>query len=563
MIPNILSCEVDMGNIEQYDLSRRLGVKKTTQQNPTFFEQSSVMKRRKFLQSAILLGGSTVSNLWIKGASGDEDQFRSMSPTSTRVGNSGPKALSAADLKQIKEMFDQSRKKHSIVGAGLAVLDGGIIHEFTSGIRDIKTGKPVTTETVFLIGSTTKTFNATLVMQLVDEGKLDLDSPVKRYLPDLKLSDPKATETLTTRHLLAMTSGIDSGPYLSLQGRDAVEWYVAGLANIPHLHPPGALFGYSNAGATVAGRIVERLTGLDWDSALKYRLLEPLGLKASASLPDEVEHQELVTSHMLGPAGKPTRIPGWHDRAFGPAGSTLRQSAGDLLRYAKFHLNQGKADNGLRLLSPESVTLMQEPQSPTPPKGFLCDAWCLGCAYFNRGGERILGHTGGHWGQNSELWFLPDREYPAGVAMVTNSQNAGGFYPEVLSWVFRNIFGIESFFGSVTMMVAPKLPDSPVKIDLRPYTGVFKRYRHTSKVTLKGDKLLLTISDETLPQVKPSRTTCLFLRPLNQEVFAAFSQADGTGERGVLVAFTGFKNGRPEFIMPITPRLDKRTISEK
>lgn len=521
------------------------------------------MKRRKFMQSAIFLGGSTVSSLWIKGTSRDEDRFRPMSPTSTRVGNGGPKGLSAADLEQVREMFDQSRKKHSIVGAGLAVLAGDKIHEFTSGIRDIKTGKPVTSETIFLIGSTAKTFNATLVMQLVDEGKLDLDSPVKRYLPDFKLSDPKATETLTTRHLLSMTSGIDSGPYLSLQGGDAVEWYVAGLANIPHLHPPGALFGYSNAGATVAGRIVECLTGLDWDSALKYRLLEPLGLKASASLPDEVEHQEIVTSHMLGPNGKPTRIPGWHDRAFGPAGSTLRQSAGDLLRFAKFHLDQGKAANGLRLLSPESATLMQEPQSPTPPKGYLCDAWCLGSAYFNRSGERIFGHTGGHWGQNSELWFLPDREYPAGVAMVTNSQNTGGFYPEVLSWVFRNIFGIESFFGSVTMLVASKLPDSPVKIDLRPYVGVFKRHQHTSKVTLKGDKLVLTTIDETLPQVAPPRTIRSFLRPLNREVFAAFSQADGTGERGLLMAFSGFKDGRPEFILPGHPRLGKRTVLEK
>jgi len=471
--------------------------------------------------------------------------------------------LGRATIDKIQQVLNEAREKHNVPGAGLAVLDGADLHEFATGVRDVKTNAPVTTDSIFFIGSTTKAVNATLVMQLVDEGKLDVDLPVKRYLPELKLADPQALETLTKRHLLAMTSGIDNGPYLSLQGNDAVEWYVAGLADIPHLHPPGAMFGYSNAGSTVAGRVVEVLTGLDWDTAMTRRLFEPLGLKRSATLLEDVAKQQIVTSHGAGASGasrisradnRPTRIPSWWDRSHGPAGSTIRQSAGDLMRFGLFHMSGGQAAGGKRVMSPRIVRLMQEPVSH-PPKGFLADGWSLGWMLFDRGGTKVCGHAGGHTGQGSDFWFLPDRPRPGGAALVVNS-NARAFYGEVLEWVFRELFKVD-FQGVYTLWHTKETPDSSLKLDLQPYTGVYERYGRRSEVAVEKDALVLSSASggDSRRGGSSARYT---LRPIDRSVFAVYH--DGVGPP-LRTAFTGFTGNRPDYFFdgPYTPFLAKRT----
>ena len=471
--------------------------------------------------------------------------------------------FSRATLDRVQQMFNEVREKHNVAGAGLSILDGADLHEFATGVRDVKTNAPVTPNSIFFIGSTTKAVNATLVMQLVDEGKLDLDTPVKRYLPELKLADPQATESLTMRHLLGMTSGIDNGPYLSLQGNDAVEWYVAAMATVPQIHPPGAMYGYSNAGSTIAGRVVEVLTGLDWDTALTRRLLRPLGLKRSAALLEDVARQETVTSHGIGSSGtsrisradnRPARVPSWWDRAHGPAGSTLRQSAGDLMRFGLFHLSNGQGPGGSRVMAPRIVKMMQEPQSH-PPKGFLADSWSLGWMLYDRGGTRVCGHAGGHTGQGSDFWFLPDRPRPGGAAIVVNS-NARAFYAEVMEWVFRELFNVD-FQGVYTLWHTKETPDPSLKLDLEPYTGVYERYGRRSEVTVDQGALVLTSESGSDASATPVKTRYT-LRPVDRSVFAVYH--DGVGPP-LRTAFTGFTGSRPDYLFdgPYTPFLARRT----
>src|SRR5439155_26871412 len=153
---------------------------------------------------------------------------------------------------------------------------------------NIRTGAPATRDELFQIGSVSKVWTATIVMQLVDEGKLDLDEPVVTYLPEFKVADADVTARVTTRHLLAHTSGIDGDLFLDTgRGDDCLEKYVAAMADLKQNHPLGATMSYCNSGYTILGRLIEVLRGQPWDAVLKEKLFAPLGLTSAGTLPEE------------------------------------------------------------------------------------------------------------------------------------------------------------------------------------------------------------------------------------------------------------------------------------
>lgn len=145
--------------------------------------------------------------------------------------------------------------KHGVVGAALAVGQRDQIFEAATGVVNRNTGVEVTADSVFQIGSITKLFTTTLVMQLVEEGQVELDAPVKRYLPEFQVADPEATEQVTVAQLLCHTSGIDGDFFQDTgTGDDCVERYVLACAALPQLHPPGEMLSYCNAGFMIASR---------------------------------------------------------------------------------------------------------------------------------------------------------------------------------------------------------------------------------------------------------------------------------------------------------------------
>src|SRR4051794_22657991 len=152
--------------------------------------------------------------------------------------------------------------KHGVPGATLAILEGDEVAEAAYGVLNIRTGVEATPDSLFQIGSITKVWTATLVMQLVDEGLLNLDEPVVTYLPEFKVADPEVTRAVTTRHLLAHTSGIDGDLFLDTgRGDDAVAKYVEACAGLGQNHPLGATMSYCNSGYIVLGRLIEALRG--------------------------------------------------------------------------------------------------------------------------------------------------------------------------------------------------------------------------------------------------------------------------------------------------------------
>src|SRR5262245_37572093 len=189
-----------------------------------------------------------------------------------------PVAESDARLAGLPALLEDAAKRCRVPGAALAVLHGETLFEAATGVVNAKTAVATTTDSVFEIGSITKVWTTSLVMQLVDEGRLELDAPVRRYLPELALADRAAAESITVRMLLTHTSGLDGDLFQGTgRGDDAVERYVLACAALPQLHPPLAHWSYCNAGFVLAGRIVEKLRGRTWDEALRVQLLEPLG----------------------------------------------------------------------------------------------------------------------------------------------------------------------------------------------------------------------------------------------------------------------------------------------
>ena len=149
--------------------------------------------------------------------------------------------------------------KHEVPGAAWAVLHEGEIVDGAAGLLSRTTEVEATPDSVFQIGSITKLWTSTLVMQLVDEGLVDLDVPIRTYLPEFHLASESAAEVITTRQLLNHTAGFEGDIFTDTGvGDDCLEKYIALLADVPQLFEPGEQFSYNNAGYCVLGRLVDR-----------------------------------------------------------------------------------------------------------------------------------------------------------------------------------------------------------------------------------------------------------------------------------------------------------------
>src|SRR6201986_1130833 len=229
-------------------------------------------------------------------------------------------------------------------------------------------------------------------MQLVDEGKLDLDAPVAEVLPELRLADAEVAKTFPMRHLLTHTSGIDGDVFTDTgRGDDCVEKYVALLSEQKQNHPLGVTWSYCNAGFVLAGRVIEKLTGLTWDAALKQKIYAPLGLKHTVTLAEEALLFPTAAGQ-VDVTDAPVLTSVWQPpRSLGPAGLICSTPA-DVLAFARMHLAGGLAADGTRVLSAASTAAMTEFQADVPDKYILGDSWGIGWIRFGWGGRRVLGH---------------------------------------------------------------------------------------------------------------------------------------------------------------------------
>jgi CubicO group peptidase (beta-lactamase class C family) len=381
-------------------------------------------------------------------------------------------------------------EKHGVPGAQLAVLDGDTIVETAAGVLSRRTGWAATPDALFLPGSIGKLYTATLIMMLVDEGTLDLDAPIRTYLPDFEVRDRHARDVVTARNLLSHTSGFDGDHFTDTgRGDDALVRYVAGCADLPQIAEPGMIWSYSNSGYSILGRIVEVLMGKPFEQALRERIFDPFGLSATVSFAEQAIVHPTAVGHVPDPEDPSTLVvsPVWGLwRAFGPMGSSVVCSAGDVLRFAAFHLDGGVAADGTRLLPADLVTAMREPQVGLVDDTVLGQAWGLGWILDRWGAVDVVGHDGNSIGQNAFMRVAPAERF--GFCLQTNTESALNLYREVAAWLFGERLGVGP-------RPDPEPLDEPSVADPGRYTGTYRREGLTFEVSADaGGRLLATVT---------------------------------------------------------------------
>jgi CubicO group peptidase (beta-lactamase class C family) len=325
-----------------------------------------------------------------------------------------------------------------VPGAAVGVIAGGRWYAGGFGVTHVGRALPVTADTLFQTGSTSKTFCATALMMLADEGRVDIELPVRAYLPGLKLQSEEDAERVTVRHLLTHHGGW-MGDYFKDMGRgnDALALMVEKMADAKQITPAGFAFAYSNAGFNVLARIVEVVSGSGFEDFVQERILDPLGMRHSTYFADQAIVHSVAHGHFPTAAG-PAPSERWAIARSIAGSSGVVSSVMDQLRYAAFHMADGTTDGGQRLLSEAALVRMRSPQAAA---GSMCDEIGLSWMLDNIGGQRLVKHGGAINGQLSSFEFVPVLGYACTV--LTNCDSGREMRSTVGDACLRHFTGLE------------------------------------------------------------------------------------------------------------------------
>lgn len=345
----------------------------------------------------------------------------------------------AAELfQQLSSFVEEQLEQKGVPGAAIGILYQDQTFSAGFGVTNADHPLPVTDETLFQIGSISKTFTCLAMMRLVEQGKLDLRATVRTYLPEFAVADEAASAQTTLWHLLTHMSGWvgdffeDTGA-----GDDAMALYVRKMADLEQLAPIGTVWSYNNAGFYVAGRVIELVTGQRYEDVMQELVFGPLGLTRCFYDPGDLITYRFAVGHSGG-RGEAKVVRPWPlPRAAYPAGG-ITCDVHQLLRYARFQMGDGSVEGAEGqerqvLLEPEHVAAMHTPQASR-----WGDAEQIGLSWFidEIDGTRQLSHGGGTTGQISLLVLFPAHQLAAVV--LTNSSEGGGVTDAVRRWVLEH-----------------------------------------------------------------------------------------------------------------------------
>ena len=330
-----------------------------------------------------------------------------------------------------------------VPGIAVGVYEGGDETYAFHGVTNIDAPVPVDENTLFQYGSTHKTFTATAIMRLVEQGLIDLDAPVRTYVPELKLSDPEVAKRVTVLQILNHTAGWSGDAHEDTgNGDDARERFVTAMAELEQVTPLGANVSYNNAAFNLAGRVIEKVTGKVYEAAMKELIHEPLGLTNSFFFPNDVISRRFVVGHTQDPDGTIKVARPWAlARASAPAGGFgITATAADQIAWARFHLGDGTAPDGTRLLGKELLDRMKQPTAHMPGSA-LGDAVGISWLLRDAGGLRLVSHGGTTIGQHSQFMMIPERDF-ALISMTNCGPNGSQFNDQLRKWVLATYFDV-------------------------------------------------------------------------------------------------------------------------
>jgi CubicO group peptidase (beta-lactamase class C family) len=403
----------------------------------------------------------------------------------------------------LRDVVSSLAEELQIPGVAVGLLHDGEEDYAFHGVTSIENPLPVDERTLFLCGSTTKTFTATALMLLVDQGLAGLDDRVRAHLPDFRVEDEDAADSVTVAQLLNHTAGWDGDFFKNTgDGDDALTRYVEAMAGLRQLTPPGAAVSYNNASFGVAARLVEKLSGTTYEAALRTLLLEPVHLEDTFFFSRELMTRRCAAGHQRLQDGGTTVQPYGLPRAENGVGG-LATTARDLVAWARFHLEDERP----------VVRQMREPTVEAP--GWSAGdavglSWLLG----DVAALGVAGHGGAMPGQLSLFKMVPER----GFALVacTNCHPVGSAFNErLMHWAWE------------TILDAP-IPDPDTVArsaeEVQPFCGRYETVANIVNVAPHGDGISLEVID------RPEVLQELGLDP-EQEPPIPFRFLAGDGER--------------------------------
>ncbi len=353
-------------------------------------------------------------------------------PTNTTAPTVTPTSAPARDFSEIDTYIKQMMADYSVPGVGIGLVqDGKIIYTKGYGVRDTKTNAPVTENTQFEIGSITKSFTSLGALQLVEQGKLDLDTPIIKYLPDFKLSDPAATQKVTMRHVLSHTSGLPPANADVFQGKPRQQ-ILTDIASINLTAQPGQTWQYSNQNFVIAGAVIEKVSGQSWEDYIRQHILNPLGMKtANFDVATMQKTPDFASPHQLDVLKGMQPAPFTELGGYGPAGS-INASVQEMAQYVRFQVGDGSFDGGQPVISNNLFNLMHTQQFAMPQSSdlFTNQGYGLGWTTGEYRGYKLVSHDGSTNTFFANAFLAPAAK--SGVIVLTN----GPYHPSVITFSY-------------------------------------------------------------------------------------------------------------------------------
>jgi CubicO group peptidase (beta-lactamase class C family) len=304
-------------------------------------------------------------------------------------------------FEQMARLIAEKMAEYRVPGVAFGVLKAGMLTTRGFGVTNVEDPQPITADTVFPIASISKTVAAAAFMRLVEQGKVDLKAPVRRYLPDFRVQDETASNSVTVMHLLTHTPGWEGQLSATDRGSLTLAGFADSLRENPQLAAPGELWSYNNAGFSIAGRVLEVITGRTIHQALRELVFTPLALSRAMTQTGEALTYRFALPHRERAGATEVIRP--FTLSSGVTAGGVAMSIANLLSYAAFHLGERAGEPVLSRASLEAMRTAQFPKAPT------ADEIGIGWQLRRLNGVMTAAHGGTLGGHCLHLQIVPER----------------------------------------------------------------------------------------------------------------------------------------------------------
>jgi CubicO group peptidase (beta-lactamase class C family) len=473
-------------------------------------------------------------------------------------------ADASPEFRVVTEALEAAMQANYVPGAAIGLLAGDREEHATFGVASLSSLRPVTAETLFQIGSLSKTFTSTVIWHLIDAGALELDATVRTYVPELKLMDETVAAEVTVANLLDHSAGWYGDEGFDTGDDDgAIARYVAErLPQLPQIFPRGEYFSYNNAAFTLLGRLIEVVTGTAYDPAMEHLLLGPLGLSDSLLDHAAVLERPYADGHVFLPINEHPAVavqsPLWVPRSVDPAGG-FWSTTHDVIRYGRFHIDATTVTGVANIVSPESLRQMREPAIAIPGTPIQ-----MGRDWFVQdvAGKRVFYHGGDTLGQHTDFYAIPEAGFV--LAVLTNGQGGGSLAGtaalNAALTQFADLAPLAGKIGLLPALVAP--PDAPTVTmpadQMAEYAGRYADPGQAFTFTQRDGGLEVSVEQVT----QPGAWTQAIQPPTAPPVQAAFLEKDVAVANGSRLPFVRDADGQVQWVsagLRLLPRADTKS----